>query len=214
MTIEERLERIERALGFWFEIKSIKKPLSGRKVAVVVGHHRLVDKGSYSVDGVSEQDYNRVVANLLSERLQEAGAETLIYKESNTGSYSESVSIMAKALRSFNAEIGVELHFNSADGFAEDEEYLYYERSEPSKFLAESLSDAHNELDPDPKTRGIKPRSSGRGYQALVSTHCPYVICEPFFGDNKSDWDFWKNNQILLSEIYFNGILNFFKEHA
>lgn len=58
--------------------------------------------------------------------------------------------------------------------------------------------------------RGTKPRTSAdRGGEFLRLTHCPAVICEPFFGDNAADWRVAVDRKGDMADAIAQGISNF-----
>lgn len=185
----------------------------GKPVALCVGHSRYHDKGAASVDGTFEWNYNLNVALATANRLDAMGIPAVVVDEYPCAGYTDAMNWLAAHLRDLDAVLALELHFNAADGSASQEEYLYWHASKKGERLAQSLLDNHTLLDPNRKTRGIKPKSSGNGSQFLSKTHCPAVICEPFFGDDNSDWSFWGNRkgQDLLADIYTGGIVDFLK---
>jgi N-acetylmuramoyl-L-alanine amidase len=48
--------------------------------------------------------------------------------------------------------------------------------------------------------------TSQRGGQFLRGTHCPAVICEPFFGSNQAEWTYFAGHQQELAQVIADGI--------
>jgi len=207
MTIEQRLTSLEtRVTALEPTILTSPPP----RVALVLGHHRRFDSGAISTHGISEITYNTPVIKETEHLLKQKNITTLTYLSSDATSYSSAVDELVSKLRFFKPDLAIELHFNAYDSTASQEEYLYWHTSSKSKDLATALLNSHNALDPNPVTRGIKPITSGqRGSLILQKSPCPYVICEPFFGDNHTDWNFWRINQPLLAKIYSSAILDY-----
>jgi N-acetylmuramoyl-L-alanine amidase len=60
---------------------------------------------------------------------------------------------------------------------------------------------------PEAKRRGLKAiRDNDRGGMFLKLTHCPSVICEPFFGSNADDWVMAMAHRDLLARVIADGI--------
>jgi N-acetylmuramoyl-L-alanine amidase len=184
--------------------------------AIAVGHSRQGDTGAISVDGTPEWDYNNAVALDLFIELQKRGIPCFIINDYVHSAYTPAINNMARKLRERRATAGMELHFNAADGDADEEEYLYWHSSVESKRLAETAVAEHIKLDPDKRTRGAKPRKNGNGSYALKTTPCPFMIAEPFFGDNAREWEQWGSDEgkKRLVQIYANTIQRFYDEKA
>lgn len=177
--------------------------------ALCVGHSRQGDMGAISVDGTDEWSYNREVALILADKLRASGIEPLVYdRYGGHSGYTQAIDWLALKLRQTKAAGAIELHFNSFDGNANEEEYIHYGPSERGRELATAIWTAHQRHDPDNHTRGVKARTTGRAAYALKTTPCPFVICEPFFGDHQGDWSQWGDQQERLATIYHDGIVS------
>lgn len=181
--------------------------------AICVGHSRKNDQGAISVGGTSEWNYNNDIAIDLQARLKILGVPSFIVSNYQKSDYTLAINYMASVLRNKGATAGMELHFNSYDGSADEEEYLYWHSSSKSRLLAECVLNEHVARDPDPRTRGAKPKSDGRGSYALKATPCPFIITEPFFGDNAKEWEQWGSSEGMdrLVEIYAAGIVRYYE---
>ena len=165
-------------------------------IALCVGHSRSrpdgrPEGGAISTTGVSEWQYNIRLARRIAIELHEChGLDAVIVDDYQGSSYGSAMRWLAGHLRSLgNIRLAVELHFNASDNpAAGGHEWFYWHRSPRGRALAESLH-YHMSMDfPPLPARGAKPMESGRGSEFLRLTHCPAVICEPYFGTNPHDW--------------------------
>lgn len=186
------------------------------KVAICVGHSRHVlgrfEGGAVSVGGVSEHAFNDEIAGRLQVRLKAFGIKSNIFDDYAGNGYSAAMSDVASKVKAYGADIALELHFNSSDspqsnGF----EYLCHFKSDNGRRLATLLLSEHARLFPAFKARGVVPiDTNGRGYSYLNKTHCPAVICEPFFGSNQKEWAAYSAASDRLAEVYANAIAKYF----
>jgi N-acetylmuramoyl-L-alanine amidase len=167
-------------------------------IAICIGHSRRVtgslDGGAESCDSVSsEWAFNDALGRLIVERLHEAHGLTAILVNDYKGeSYGSAMRWLAGYLRGLgNIKLAVELHFNSdEDPAANGHEWLYWHASPKGKLVAAVLAMEMTLSHLGIRSRGVKPKDSGdRGSEFLRLTHCPAVICEPFFGSNAKDWE-------------------------
>ena len=181
------------------------------KAAICIGHSRSGDKGATSSGGVSEWTYNVPVGELVRDRLVAHGVEVLLLTDYQGGSYGSAMDWVAGQLDKFGADCAIELHFNAANGTAKGFEYLHWGTSTNGAQLASRIHRSHAET-LGGTDRGLKPKSSGdRGSAFLSKPACPSVICEPFFGDNPSEWDAFRSEsaQQVLAGVYADGILSY-----
>ena len=187
------------------------------RVALCVGHSRLVngkpEGGAVSVDGVSEWDYNCELASMISCALEDFGIASKIYSRYDGSGYTAAMNWLAEEIRRDNNDLAVELHFNSADEPANGHEWLYWYTSQAGETLAKECRDKMVELVPQIRSRGIKPITSGsdRGGSFLIKTHCPAIICEPFFGSNHCDADIAETKKDDIAEAIARGIKEYFR---
>jgi hypothetical protein len=81
------------------------------------------------------------------------------------------------------------------------------------KALAMHLERAYSATFPGAKRRGLLARgSSDRGAEFLRGTHCPAVICEPFFGSNANEWREAKRCEPMLAAAIAKGLIAWAKE--
>lgn len=177
-------------------------------IAICVGHSRG-DEGAVSVDGVSEWHYNRKLGQIILTDLRERGFEVMLVDRYAQAGYGRAMDYLAASLKSRKVEAAIELHFNAAaSDKATGHEWLHWHASVPGRSLAQCLQRRMVETFPEHKNRGIKPvralAENGGGF--LKKTHCPAVICEPFFGTNPNDWQLGTAHRDLLARLIADGI--------
>lgn len=186
-----------------------------KTVAICVGHSRLrsgwPEGGARSVTGESEWEWNVHLAHEVAEILHDHHQiPALVVDRYEGGSYGAAMSWLGKMLREEgDIALAVELHFNAANGLARGHEWLHWHRSTAGKRLATNLHLAFSQSFPQAviPARGVKPRSAvDRGALFLQRTHCPAVICEPFFGDNRADWEFANKKRFGIAKAIARGI--------
>ena len=190
-----------------------RKPKKIGKVAICIGHSRIGDKGARSVGGISEWIYNSEVATLLAKQLKQRGIASAIIDDYPCESYSGAMSWLSKEVDKINADVAIELHFNSfSSSSAEGYEYLYYAGSAEGKRLALCIHKAHQSKSVAQKDRGAKPiERKDRGGHFVTMVKPPAVICEPFFGSSPKEWVLLGQKPAVVADIYATGIFNYFK---
>lgn len=179
-------------------------------IAICVGHSRSGDDGATSADGTSEWTFNADLAKRISGHLSMHGLKSFIVDKYEGYGYGEATRWVAAHVEQRHASCAVELHFNASNGGANGHEWLYWGNSSRSKALAEWLCQEFRVEFPLQKERGVKGKASGdRGAEFLRRTHCPAVICEPFFGDNPSEWEFATANRDKIAAAIAHGIQKF-----
>ena len=178
-------------------------------VAVCVGHSRSGDKGAVNVEGVTEWAFNQPLAKRVCELIEQAGHSTVLVDRYEGTSYSSAMLWLAQHLKELKVDVAVELHFNSAGPYANGHEFLHWFCSPQGVSLATKLSTSLVKFFPNRKNRGLKAiNSADRGGLFLRKTHCPAVICEPFFGSNASENCMFFSKREELAKAYAEGILN------
>ena len=186
--------------------------MSKNLVAICVGHSRTGDNGATSADGTSEWEYNWTLANTLKQELDARQIDSFVVSDYEGHGYGAAMRWVAKHVEQKHASLAVELHFNASAGTAQGHEWLYWITSTRGQRLADSIRDSFVAVFPTRKSRGSRPKSSGdRGAEFLRLTHCPAVICEPFFGDNPEEWGFATSHREEIAESIAEGIENFLK---
>lgn len=176
-------------------------------IAICVGHSRG-DGGAVSVGGMNEWHYNRKLGQIILTDLRERGFEAMMIDRYAQAGYSRAMDYLADSLASAKAELVVELHFNAApNATATGHEWLHWHASVAGRALAQCLDRRMGETFPEHKRRGLVPiRDGDRGARLLQKTHCPAVICEPFFGSNPQDWLLATAHRDLLARVIADGI--------
>ena len=160
------------------------------KIAVCIGHGRAGDDGAVSVGGIDEWHHNQPIGKKIVAELVRLGHEAVLVDQYEGKGYERAMGWLAGHLEGLGVEAAVELHFNSADNAgAQGHEWLYWNGSARSTALALSLEKSYAVSFPEARRRGVVPITfGGRGAAFLRGTHCPAVICEPFFGSNLAEW--------------------------
>lgn len=185
-----------------------------KTIAICIGHSRKIndcrDGGATSIGGVSEWHYNFALAELIGAHLTRHRLRWFILDAYAGKGYTAAMAWVADQLADRGADVAVELHFNAASSpAARGHEWLYWHSSKAGQRLAECL-DHEMRLQLPPHlipARGIKPVDNfGRGSEFVRRTHCPAVICEPFFGSNEGDWKLATTNQDKIAIAIANGL--------
>lgn len=197
-----RLARIESHLGLTAPTPAAYTPTS-TPIGIVIGHGRQGDSGAVSLDGTTEWQYNEEVANAI----QDLCPSAVIIPATAESSYAAHQREVTRRLKAKKVSCALELHFNAFDGNAKGFEYLFFHQHFDSQRLAQHIRDVHATRAPNGFNRGVKSRDTGsRGALFLAPNDFPRVICEPFFGDNRVDWDTYKNAHRDLARIYLDGL--------
>lgn len=183
------------------------------RTAICIGHSRQIngqpEGGAVSVGGIKEWDYNVALADLIGAHLTRNRLPWFIVDHYKGSGYTTAMRWLAEHLDERGAAVAIELHFNSAGETARGHEWLYWHRSRRSMALADSLDyELRLQLPPNVMpARGIKPRTAAdRGAEFLRLTHCPAVICEPFFGSNDDDWKLATTHIDKIAIAIANGV--------
>lgn len=182
-------------------------------IALCVGHSRG-DGGAVSVGGTNEWHFNVKLAVLIREMLAADGRAAMIVDRYAQAGYSRAMTLLGGSLASQGVTAAVELHFNSADtAKATGHEWLHWHSSVPGRALAQALQRQMVQDFPGQRNRGLVsiPSVSGRGGGFLRCMACPAVICEPFFGSNPGDWQFFDTRREALAAAIAGGILTWTK---
>ena len=184
-------------------------------IAICIGHSRRVhgrhEGGAISWDdSTSEWTYNKTLGERVFALLASAGVPAVVIADYEGESYGSAQRWLAGRLRSLDADIAVELHFNSSDDpQANGQEMLYWHQSVRGRSLAQSISDEFAAKIGELKNRGIKPKSSAdRGAEFLRGTHCPACIVESGFGSNFGDWEIMTTRREQVAGAIASGIIS------
>jgi len=174
-------------------------------IGLCVGHSRAGDSGAMSVGNITEYEYNCALVDLISSRIK---AKVKIYDAYEGRGYTTAMKWLGRKMKADGISVAVELHFNAATPKATGHEWLYWHTSEKGRLLARTLRDSFEDSFPQFTSRGIKPRKKGsRGSAFLRNTHCPAVICEPFFGTNEDDWELATQHSTGIASAIAGGII-------
>jgi N-acetylmuramoyl-L-alanine amidase len=167
-------------------------------LALLVGHSRVGDDGALAFDKTTtEWNYNRNLAHFITLYLNDHINVTIIdsYKGS---SYAEAMDNLKMVVDPLNADLVLELHFNSftnptANGF----EALHWHSSPKGKKAAQHLCNSIENAYPNNTNRGAKAilGRNERGARFLRTLQAPCVILEPFFGSNEKEWHMFKTTE-------------------
>jgi N-acetylmuramoyl-L-alanine amidase len=182
--------------------------MTKKLIAICVGHSRSGDDGAVNVEGISEWNFNQPIAKRVCELLHEAGHDSVLIDKYEGSGYAPAMMWLTKHIKELKADVAVELHFNSAGPYANGHEFLHWFSSPKGASLAANLSESLVKFFPNQKDRGLKSiNAEDRGGLFLRKTHCPAVICEPFFGSNPTENLYFSNRKEELAKAYTEGIL-------
>ena len=184
--------------------------MNKKLVAVCVGHSRSGDRGAVNVEGITEWAFNQPLAKRVCELIEAAGHSTVLVDRYEGNGYGTAMQWLAQHLKDLKVDVAIELHFNCADSsYANGYEFLHWFCSPKGLKLADELSHTLAKAFPNQKNRGLKQiNSEDRGGLFLRKTHCPSVICEPFFGSNATENCLYFSKREELAKAYADGILN------
>lgn len=173
--------------------KEISAMPDSRIIVVDVGHSQK-DGGAVSWNGVSEWTFNSNIAFLMSNKDPRIKVH-----------YRTTVGAIAKEINALKPALVLSLHANAANKRATGSEIIWDGKRQASKRLAEIVL-KHVVKSLGLKSRGVKPPYNGRGAGQLSGITAPNVICEPFFIDNKSDYELARAKQEELADAYLAAI--------
>lgn len=177
-------------------------------IAICIGHSRG-DGGAVSTGGVNEWAFNRDLGARVLRILRERGQEAVLVDRYPAGGYGSAMDWLAEDLKSMGATVAVELHFNAAGvASAHGHEWLHWHSSVAGRRLAQCLDRRMCEAFPALRRRGLVAirQEKERGGGFLRKTPCPAVICEPFFGTNRVEWDFYSARRDELAQVMADGM--------
>lgn len=174
-----------------------------KKVAIVIGHHRLA-KGSQGKGIPVEYDYNGKVANTL-----QCYADIYEHNPYLIG-YTSRVKATSKKLDEYDLVLC--LHYNSSfEHTASGVEAWHYFKNHRGKYLAlEFCKRISNRF--GTRNRGAKAMYSNkqRGFAEVYYPKGTTLLLEPFFGDNIKDNIQFKNPSQYIGVL--EGFINDFKK--
>jgi N-acetylmuramoyl-L-alanine amidase len=152
-----------------------------QKLAIVIGHNFRA-QGAQAVKplGLSEYIFNlRVADEIFSNIGRDFKIQQFLRKPSN-GVTAELREVYAQ-VNAFNPALTVELHFNCANGKAAYSSMWYHHLSTRGAACAKLLQAAFRDFG-DGGARALMPGE--RGFLSANFCRSPFVLGEPFFGDN------------------------------
>lgn len=177
-----------------------------------MGHSRKGDSGAVNTAGVSEHKFNSLLAVATGARLRKAGYVVHIVDRYEGATYAAAMKWLGSHLKEIGANAALELHFNSAGPTAHGHEWLYWANSPGGLRLAKYLDSTFVAAFPDARRRGVKPLGvRSRGARFLQETPCVAVICEPFFGSNRAETDFYSGKVNEIAAAYTAAVQKFLR---
>lgn len=194
-----------------FKKRIIKKhpyKVGSNVLCLIVGHTKA-RQGARSYHGKTEYEVNKEFAHLIAEYSSRLGLHVIVHFRDFvgiTGAYLDAVKQDPFAI--------CELHFNAFDGTVSGCEVLYSDINDKKPVLERRL--ATMALDTisyvlGNRKRGIKNKAKKgeRGfYNVSQVSNVPSILIEPYFGDNKKDFDnYWTKQRLLaqkLAEMFYS----------
>lgn len=170
------------------------------KVALVVGH-RSGAKGAWGNAGVSEWDYNKLLAADIAKEHIPNVAVKVFYRDNAPGGYGEKMKRLHQRLDAWGADYSVSMHFNAAGrSDINGHEVLYC--SKAGRVVAKMMDEILAKNLPN-KERGIKQRSRkerGGGFLCQGKSVC--ILVEPFFAAHQKHYMPGMNGYKALKKSY------------
>ncbi len=191
------------------------------KIVVIDPGHGGADPGKVGTNGAKEKDVNLSIGKSLKEVLEDKGFEVVMTrtedvvlgsssKFSKIGDLNKRCEIVNSAYEKNNNCIMISLHQNSfVQESVHGAQTFYFQRSEKSKVLGESVQEELNKSINTEKEKKAKPNDS---YYILINSQCPGIIVECGFLSNYEEAGklIDKKYQKELAEILCKGISNYF----
>ena len=195
------------------------KNFNGKTVVIDPGHGGD-DPGKIGVNKEKEKDVNLAISKKLFQVLNEQGYKVVLtrsedvvlgdgVKFSKIRDLNKRCEIVNNAYEENNKCIMVSIHQNSfTQTSVHGAQSFYFQRSEQSKLLGETLQKILNEKVND-KEKKAKPNDS---YYILINSKCPGIIVECGFLSNSDEATKLTNEtyQKELAEILSEGISTYF----
>lgn len=200
------------------EVVTTKK-INGKTVVIDPGHGGD-DPGKIGVNKEKEKDVNLAISKKLFQVLNEQGYKVVLTRSedvvlgdgdkfSKISDLNKRCEIINNAYEENNKCIMVSIHQNSfTQTSVHGAQSFYFQRSEQSKLLGETLQKILNEKVND-KEKKAKPNDS---YYILINSKCPGIIVECGFLSNSDEATKLTNEtyQKELAEILSEGISTYF----
>ena len=200
------------------EVVNTKK-INGKTVVIDPGHGGD-DPGKIGVNKEKEKDVNLAISKKLFQVLNEQGYKVVLTRSedvvlgdgdkfSKISDLNKRCEIINNAYEENNKCIMVSIHQNSfTQTSVHGAQSFYFQRSEQSKLLGETLQKILNEK-VNEKEKKAKPNDS---YYILINSKCPGIIVECGFLSNRDEATKLTNEtyQKELAEILSEGISTYF----
>lgn len=200
------------------EVVTTKK-INGKTVVIDPGHGGD-DPGKIGVNKEKEKDVNSAISKKLFQVLNEQGYKVVLTRSedvvlgdgdkfSKISDLNKRCEIINNAYEENNKCIMVSIHQNSfTQTSVHGAQSFYFQRSEQSKLLGETLQKILNEK-VNEKEKKAKPNDS---YYILINSKCPGIIVECGFLSNSDEATKLTNEtyQKELAEILSEGISTYF----
>lgn len=185
--------------------------------------HGEPDGGAAAADGTTEASLNLDLTKKLDEMLSEAGYETLLTREDESGIHDSSLETVREMKRSdmykrldmknsSGADIFVSIHMNKFEQSKyRGPQVLYDKTNENAKLLAEQIQIQLNLTDPENNTR--QAAEAQKSVFLLQSSKIPSVIVECGFLSNPEELELLKTDEHRkkLAEAIKKGIDSYFE---
>jgi len=167
------------------------------KLAISAGHTR--GTGAAAINGEQEYEWNSEVIRHYVRIMKANGHKVTVFQRDGSLLYGRAMSKLAKEIKAEGCAMALELHFNSSSNpKANGYEFLHWWGSKKGRNLAQNLGLSFGRTfkamhkrgnDDGARTLWFHQYNEGKGYSHrgaayVYKTHCPAVICEPFFGSN------------------------------
>lgn len=204
------------------ESESITTETKNGKLVVIDPGHGGADPGKVGANGAKEKDVNLAIAKVLKEVLEKQGFEVVMTRAEDislgsSGKFSKVGDLNARcetindAYKKNDACIMISLHQNSfAQESVHGAQSFYYQRSENSRKLSESIQEKLNQEINTERAKKAKPNDS---YYILINSKCPGIIVECGFLSNHAEAGklIDGNYQKKLAEVLCEGIMSYFE---
>lgn len=166
-------------------------------ICLIVGHNKD-KKGAYSKYlNVYEYDLYLKVADIIKSEVD--NVDVLTRKPAPY--YSTEMKGITDEINSKNYDLAIELHYNAFNNVANGVEVLYWHNSAKGKKYAESFQSILNKEGLVIRKNILIKDKTQNGAYGIMHSKCPYILVEPFFGDNKHDCDIIKSPENLARII-------------
>ena len=180
-----------------------------KNIGLVIAHTTSLSGAKNSEYNVTENEYSRVLVTMIADLIEskyQGKYNPVIIERPEPNHWRGEID----AINSTPAlACVVSLHANAYNKQVAGCEMLYWKNSTKGKRLAQMLQDATYAVLRNPD-RGIKGLDDGdRGVFIVRDTYPPTVVAEPFFIDNRIEWENYVNKQKALAHSILDAIITF-----